>query len=59
MGNQRDADVGNVSEPEVEAAKEEELAEVAPEMRFFKSVLVSTSKPRLEVSVYTRGLNLK
>ena len=26
-------------------------------MRFFKSVLGSTSNPRLEVSVYTRGLN--
>ena len=28
-------------------------------MRFFKSVLGSTSKPGLEVSVFTGGLNLK
>lgn len=56
MGNQRDVDVGDVSEPEVEAAEEEEPAEVTLQMRFFKSLLGSTSKPRLEVSVYTGGL---
>ena len=45
----RDADVGDVSEPGAEASKEEP-ANVTLEMRFFKSVLRSTSKPRLEVS---------
>ena len=49
----RDADVRDVSEPEVGAAEDEEPADVTPEMRFFKSVLRSTSKPRLEVSIYT------
>ena len=39
MGNQRDVGVGDVSEPEVEVADEEEPGEVTPEMRFFKSVL--------------------
>ena len=57
MKNQRDADAGDVSEPEIESAKEGEPAEVTPEMRFFKSMLGSTSKPRLEVSVFTGGLN--
>jgi len=38
----RDKDVGDVSEPEVGAVEEEELADVTPEMRFFKSVLIST-----------------
>ena len=59
MGNQRDADAGDVSEPEVESIEEGEPAEVTPEIRFFKSVLGSTFKPRLEVSFFTRGLNLE
>ena len=49
----RDVNVRDVSEPEAEFAKEEEAVEVTPEMRFFKSVLRSTSRPKLEVSVYT------
>ena len=57
MGNQGDAGVGDVSEPEPKATKEEEPTEVTPKMRFFKSVLGFTSKPRLEGSVYTGGLN--
>ena len=57
MGNQRDVGVGDVSEPEPEAAEEEEPTEVTPKMRFFKSALGSTSKPRLEGLVYTGGLN--
>jgi len=55
----RDEDAGDVSEPEVGAAEEEEPADVTPEMRFFKSVLRSTSKPRLEVSIYTGSLSLE
>lgn len=57
MRNQRDAGAGDVSEPEAEAVEEEEPAEVTPEMRFFKSVLGSTSKTRLKVSFYIGGLN--
>eukprot|EP00253_Pinus_taeda_P009524 PITA_09524 len=59
MRNQGDAGARDVSEPKVEVAKEEEPAEVTPEMRFFKLVLGSTSKPKLEGLVYTRGLNLE
>ena len=59
MGNQGDAGDGDVSEPKAEATEKEESAEVTPEMRFFKLVLGSTSKPRLEGLVYTVGLNLE
>lgn len=48
----RDEDAGDVSELEVGATEEEEPIDVIPEMRFFKSLLISTSKPRLEVSIY-------
>lgn len=53
----RDEDAGDVSEPEVGAAEQEEPADVTPEMRFFKLVLRSTAKPRLEVSIYTGSLS--
>ena len=53
----RDEDVGDVSELEVGAAEEEEPIDLTPEMRFFKSVLRSTSKPRLQVSIYTGSLS--
>ena len=54
-GHQRDPE--DVSEPE--AKEEEENVELTPDMRFFKSVLGSTSKPRLEVSASAGGLNLE
>ena len=47
-GQQRDPE--NVSEPEAE--EEGGNVELTPQMRFFKSVLGSTSKPRLEVSSF-------
>ena len=53
LGHQRDPK--DVSEPEAE--EEEENVELTPDMRFFKSVLGSTSRPRLEVSSFVRGLN--
>ena len=55
----RYADARDVSEPKAEAVEEEEPADVTPEMRLFKSVLRSTSKPRLEVSIYTGSLSLE
>eukprot|EP00253_Pinus_taeda_P007293 PITA_07293 len=54
---ERDADVGDVSEPKAGVAEDEEPIDVTPEMRFFRSVLRSTSKPRLEVSIYTGSLS--
>lgn len=54
-----DANVGDVSEPEVGVAEDEEPADVTPKMRFFKSALRSTSKPRLEVSIYIGSLSPK
>ena len=57
METGRDADVGDVSNPEVEVAEEEQRVEVTPEMRFFHSVLRSTSRPKTEVSIYVGGLN--
>ncbi len=49
---------GDVSELEVEAAEEEAIA-VTPQMRFFQSVLRSTARPEIEVSIYKGGLNLE
>lgn len=54
--NERD---GDVSQPEVEAVEEEEAVEVTHEMRFFKSVLGSTSKRRFECLVYIGGVNVE
>ena len=53
VGHPRDPE--DVSEPEAE--EEEENIELTPDMRFFISVLGSTSRPRLEVSSFARGLN--
>jgi len=53
----RDADVGDVNEPDVGAEEDEELADVTPEMRFFKSVLRSTFQPKLEVLIYMGSLS--
>ena len=47
----------DVSEPEAE--EEEENVELTPDMRLFRSVLGSTSRPRLEVSAFVGGLNPK
>ena len=54
-GQQRDPE--DVSEPEAEEEEEEGNVELTPEMRFFKSALGSTSKPRLEVSNFAGILN--
>ena len=56
IGQQRDPE--DVSEPETEE-EEGGNVELTPEMRFFKTVLVSTSKPILEVSTFAGGLNLE
>ena len=53
VGNPRDPE--DVSEPEAE--EEEDNIELTPDMRFFKSILGSTSRPRLEVSTFAGGLN--
>ena len=53
VGQQRDPEDVN----ELDAEEEEENVDLNPNMRFFKSVLGSTSKPRLEVSAFARGLN--
>ena len=53
----RVADVEDVREPEAGAAEDEDPADVTPEMGFFRSVLRSTSKPRLEVSIYTGSIS--
>ena len=55
VGQQRDPE--DVSEPEAE--EEEENVELNPDMRLFKSVLGSTSRPRLEVSAFVGGFNLE
>jgi len=48
----RNIDDGDVSEPKVETKEEEETIVVTPEMRFFQSVLRSTTRPKIEVSIY-------
>ena len=45
LTSDRNIDDGDVSEPEIEAAKEEEVVQVTPEMRLFQSVLKSTARP--------------
>ena len=58
LTSDRNIDDGDVSEPEIEAAEEEEAVQVTPEMRFFQSVLKSTARPRNQlVPVYQGGLN--
>jgi len=52
----RDVDAKDVSEPKAEAT-EEAPPDVTPEMSFFRLVLRSTSKPRLEVSIYIGSLS--
>ena len=56
LGHLRDPE--DVSEPEIEEEAGENV-EIPPEMRLLKSILGSTSKPRLEVSSFAGGLNLE
>ncbi len=55
----RDADARDVSGLEVGAIEDEEPVDVTPKNRFSKSVLRSTSKARLVVSIYTGSLSPK
>ena len=55
--NQGNDDDGDVSEYEIKYPKEEEHVAITPEMRFLKSVLGSSSKPRPEISIYQGSLN--
>ena len=57
LTSDRNIDDGDVSEPEIEAAEEEETVQVTPEMRFFQSVLRSTARPKTEVPIYEGGLD--
>ena len=55
--NQGNGDGGDVSEPEIESPEEEEHVAITHEMRFLKSVLGSSSKPRPEIPIYQGSLN--
>jgi len=58
LTSDRNIDDGDVSEPEVEAAEEEEAVQFTLETRFFQSVLKSTARPWNQlVPVYQGGLN--
>ena len=58
LTSDRNIDDGDVSEPEIEDAEEEEAVQVTPEMRFFQSLLKSTAKPWNQlVPLYQGGLN--
>ena len=50
--NQGNVDDGDVSEPEIESPEEEQHVVITLEMRFLKSVLGSSSKPRPEIPIY-------
>ena len=54
LGHLRDPE--DVSEPETEEEAGENV-EIPPELRLLKSVLGSTTKPRLEVLSFAGGLN--
>ena len=57
LRNQGNGDDGDASEPEVESPKEEEHTVITPEMRFLKSVLRSSSRPRPEICTYQGSFN--
>jgi len=58
LTSDRNIDDGDVSEPEIEAAEEEEAVEVTSKIRFFQSVLKSTARPWNQlVPIYQGGLN--
>ena len=55
--NQGNGNDGDISELEIESPKEEDHVAITPEMRFLKSVLGSSSKPRPEIPIYQGSLN--
>ena len=59
LRNHGNVDDGDVSEPEIESPEVEEHIAITLEMIFLKSVLGSSSKPRLEVQIYQGSLNPK
>ena len=50
--NQGNVDDGDISEPKIESPEEEEHVAITPQMRFLKSMLGSSSKPRPEIPIY-------
>ena len=50
--NQGNVDDGDISEPEIESPKEEKHVAITPKMRFLKSVLGSSSKPKPKIPIY-------
>ena len=57
--NQGNANDGDISEPEIESPEEEEHVAITPEMRFWKSVLGSSSKSGPKIPIYQGSLNLE
>ena len=57
--NQGNVDDGNVSDPEIESWEEEEHVAITHEMRFLKSVLGSSSKPRPKIPIYQGNIMSK
>jgi len=56
-GRQRDPEVGNVSEPEEEGQAEAEVpVQETAELRFLRSILGTSSRPRPELPVYDGSL---
>ena len=60
IDRQRDPEAGDVSEPEDEE-KREEVAPMqkTPELRYFRSILGATSRPKPELSTYDGILIVK
>ena len=57
--NQGNVGDGDISEPKIESLEEDEHVAITPEMRFLKSMLGSSSKPRPEIPIYQGSLNLE
>jgi len=53
LGRQRDPEAGDVSEPEEEEQGDEAVPmQETPELRYFRSILGATSRPKPELPTY-------
>ena len=57
MDRWRDLEAGDISEPEDEGQREEDAPmQETPELRYFRSIMGATSRPRSELSTYDGSL---
>jgi len=60
LGRQRDPEVGDVSDPkEEEQGEEVEPMQETPELRYFRSILGATLRPKPELPTYDESLTVE